>query len=59
MSPAEAPVGTVIVVGNRENGQTATKWPDGAWHYNLPPFWGKKVDYDDLHKCSEAVYIPS
>lgn len=58
MTPIEAPTGTVIVVGNRANGLTATKWPDGAFHYNCPPVWGKKVEYDDLHKNSETVYIP-
>ena len=64
MTPEEAPVGTVCVVGHPANGVTATKYDDGDWYYNGQtagtPGWPnrRRVDFDTVHKDMRAVYIP-
>lgn len=56
MRPEDAPVGTVAVIGHPANGVTARKATNGKWYYTHQH--DREVDYDDLHKAAEAVYIP-
>lgn len=56
MTPEEAPIGSVVIVGRHEMGQTATKQQDGRWLYNV--VWEIEVSYDDLHKASCLIYSP-
>lgn len=61
MTPEEAPVGTIVVIGNPANGLTATKAevPPGVgtyWRYNVWPF--ETVEHDDLHKGATIIFNP-
>ena len=55
MSPDDAPVGTVCVVGHPANGVTARKNESGRWLYTHN---GREVDYDTRYKAMSAVYTP-
>lgn len=57
MTPDEAPVGTVVVIGHPANGVSATKQQDGQWTYNLEPT-GRVVSSEDVIKGGAWVYIP-
>lgn len=57
MTPEEAPIGSVVVIGNPKNGHTATKASDGCWYYNMA-LRHIEVDYDDLHKTATLIFNP-
>lgn len=56
MTPDEAPVGTVVVIGHVANGVSATKQQDGQWTYNDRS--GRVVTEEDVIKGAAWVYIP-
>lgn len=56
MTPAEAPVGTIVSMGNTRDGLTARKTMGGKWHYTHYPH--RTVGFDDIHKGSTLVFVP-
>lgn len=51
MNPDEAPVGSRVRIG--VNGQTATKYATGQWHYDHEPY--DVPTYDDLAKNATLI----
>lgn len=54
MTPENALVGTVVVIGHPANGVTATKVADDCWMYN--DLRRSLVDYDTIHKAARLLY---